>query len=126
MENQALRVVPEPETPIADQESWGSAFQSVELDSMLMRHARWATGLASLASDVETQWWQFARSAEARLIPGVVGVIAKIDRIRAGMTDEALRVAEIFRAVPRSRMNVTVRDSNVLLTPTDRREKEAR
>lgn len=93
---------------------------------MLMRHARWATGLASLASDVETQWWQFARGAEARLIPGVVGVIAKIDRIRAGMTDEALRVAEILRGVPRSRMNVTVRDSNVLLTPTGRREKEAR
>jgi hypothetical protein len=42
------------------------------------------------------------------------------------MIDEALRVAEILRGVPRSRMNVTVRDSNVLLTPTGRREKEAR
>jgi hypothetical protein len=125
MEDQALRVVPEPETPIADQESWGLTFQAMELDNLLMRHARWATSLASVASDVETQWWLSARNVEAAHLPAALGIINKIDRMRAGMVDEALRVAEIIRAVPKSRMNVTVRDSNVLLTPTDRRQEKA-
>jgi hypothetical protein len=97
----------------------------MELDNILMRHARWATSLASVASDVETQWWLSVKNVEAAHLPAALGIINKIDRMRAGMVDEALRVAEIVRGVPRSRMNVTVRDSNVLLTPTDRRQEKA-
>ena len=126
MEGQALRATPEPETSIADQESWGLTFQAMELDNLLMRHARWATSLASVASDVETQWWQLARNAEAGHLPTTLGIIAKIDRMRAGMTDEALRAAEIVRGVPRSRMNVTVKDSNVVVAPASRRGSQAR
>jgi hypothetical protein len=98
----------------------------MELDNLLMRHARWATSLASVASDVETQWWQLARNAEAGHLPTTLGIIAKIDRMRAGMTDEALRAAEILRGVPRSRMNVTVKDSNVVVAPASRRGSQAR
>jgi hypothetical protein len=125
MESQVLRATPESETPIADQESWALTFQAMELDNILMRHARWATSLASVASDVETQWWLSVKNVEAAHLPAALGIINKIDRMRAGMVDEALRVAEIVRGVPRSRMNVTVRDSNVLLTPTDRRQEKA-
>jgi len=53
--------------------------------------------------------------------PGSARNINKIDRKRAGLADEAARVAEIIHGVPSSRMHVTVRDSNVLLTPTGRR-----
>ena len=126
MEHQALPAAPEPETPIADQQSWGLTFQAMELDNLLMRHARWATSLASVASDVETQWWLSARDVEAAHLPAALGIINKIDRMRAGMVDEALRVAEIVRGVPRSRMNVTVKDSNVVVAPTDRRIGQAR
>jgi len=126
MENQALRVAPDPETSIADQESWALTFQAMELDNLLMRHARWATSLAGSASGVEAEWWELAKSAEAGQLPTVLGIIGKIDRIRAGMTNEALRVAEIFRGVPRSRMHVTVKDSNVVVAPTDRRSGQAR
>jgi hypothetical protein len=126
MESQALRVVSEPDAAIGIAEDPASAFHVFELENMLMRHARWATRLAGLASDVETRWWAFARDAEAGHIPAALGIIGKIDRMRAGLADEAARVAEILHGVPRSRMNVTVRDSNVLLTPTGRREGQAR
>jgi hypothetical protein len=46
--------------------------------------------------------------------------------MRAGMVDEALRVAEIVRGVPRSRMHVTVKDSNVVVAPASRRASQAR
>jgi len=126
MESQVLRATPESETSIADQESWALTFQAMELDNILMRHARWATSLASVASDVEAEWWQLAKNAEAGQLPTVLGIIGKIDRIRAGMVDEALRVAEIVRGVPRSRMNVTVKDSNVVVAPASRRGSQAR
>jgi hypothetical protein len=126
MENQALRVAPEPETSIADQESWALTFQAMELDNMLIRHARWATSLASSASDVEAEWWELAKNAETGQLPTVLGIIGKIDRMRAGMVDEALRAAEIVRGVPRSRMNVTVKDSNVVMAPASRRGSQAR
>lgn len=126
MEDQALRVAPEPETSITDQQSWALTFQAMELDNILMRHARWATSLASVASDVETQWWLSVRSVEAAHLPAALGIINKIDRMRAGMVDEALRVAEIVRGVPRSRMHVTVKDSNVVVAPASRRASQAR
>lgn len=126
MEAQALQLAPRPEAEITDRESWASTFQAMELDNILMRHARWATSLAGVASDVEMQWWAFARTAEAAHLPGVLGIISKIDRMRAGLTDEAARVAEILHGIPRSRMNVSVRNSNVLLTPASRRNDEAR
>ena len=126
MEAQALRLVSEPDTAIGTAEDPASAFHLFELEIILMKHARWATRLAGLASDVETRWWAFARDAEASHIPAALGIISKIDRMRAGLADEAARVAEILHGVPRSRMNVTVRDSNVLLTPTGRREGQAR
>jgi len=100
MESQVLRATPESETPIADQESWALTFQAMELDNILMRHARWATSLASVASDVETQWWLSVKNVEAAHLPAALGIINKIDRMRAGMVDEALRVAEIVRVCP--------------------------
>ena len=126
MEAQALRLVSEPDTAIGTAQEPASAFHAFELESILMRHARWATRLAGLASDVETRWWLFARDAEASHIPAALGILSKIDRMRAGLADEAARVAEILHGVPSSRMHVTVRDSNVLLTPTGRREDKAR
>ena len=126
MEAQALRLVSEPDTAIGPAEDPASAFHLFELENILMKHARWATRLAGLASDVETRWWAFARDAEASHIPAALGIISKIDRMRAGLADEAARVAEILHGVPNSRMHVTVRDSNVLLTPTGRREGQAR
>ena len=126
MESQALRDVSESNAAIGTAEDPASAFHLFELENILMKHARWATRLAGLASDVETRWWAFARDAEASHIPAALGIISKIDRMRAGLADEAARVAEILHGVPRSRMNVTVRDSNVLLTPTGRREGQAR
>jgi hypothetical protein len=126
MESQALRVVSEPDTAIGIAQDPASAFHAFELENILMKHARWATRLAGLASDVETRWWLFARDAEAGHVPGALGIIGKIDRMRAGLADEAARVAEILHGIPNSRMHVTVRDSNVLLTPTSRREDKAR
>ena len=126
MEAQALRLLSAPDAAIGTAQDPASAFHAFELESILMKHARWATRLAGLASDVETRWWLFARDAEAGHIPAALGIIGKIDRMRAGLADEAARIAEILHGVPSSRMHVTVSDSTVLLTPTGRREKEAR
>jgi len=74
MESQALRVVSEPNAAIGIAQDPASAFHAFELENMLMKHARWATRLAGLASDVETRWWLFARDAEASHIPAALGI----------------------------------------------------
>ena len=94
-----------------------------ELEELLMKHARDASGLASVVARFERQWIDFTASADARLVPTALGVVAKIDRVRAGLADETMRVAEILHDLPRSRTSFTIRDSAVLVAPA-RREKD--
>jgi len=100
MESQALRAAPEPERqlriknpginlPGDGARQHACPTRTVGNQPSKFRIGRW-----------KQSGWQLAKNAEAGQLPTVLGIIGKIDRIRAGMVDEALRVAEIIRAVP--------------------------
>ena len=92
-----------------------------EIEVLLLHHARDASKLAREVANFEATWIEFASTADAQLMPGTLALVSKIDRLRAGFVDETLRVAEIVHDLPRSRMNLTIRDSAVVVAPSPRR-----
>jgi hypothetical protein len=95
-----------------------------ELEALLLRHARASSSLADLASNLEGQWLEFANAAEASHLPIALRIISKADRLRRGMIDECLRIAELVSELDRPRVSITVRESAVLLAPHDPRGRE--
>lgn len=92
-----------------------------EIEALLLHHARDASKLAREVASFEATWIEFASTADAQLVPSTLTLVSKIDRLRAGLVDETLRVAEIVHDLPRSRMNLTIRDSAVVVAPSRRR-----
>lgn len=92
-----------------------------EIEALLLHHARDASKLAREVASFEAMWIEFASTADAQLVPSTLALVSRIDRLRAGLVDETLRVAEIVHDLPRSRMNLTIRDSAVVVAPSPRR-----
>jgi hypothetical protein len=91
-----------------------------EIEELLLHHARDASKLARDVAHFEATWVEFVSTADAELVPGTLAMVAKIDRLRAGLVNETMRVAEIVHDLPRTRMNLTIRDSAVLVAPSRR------
>jgi hypothetical protein len=92
-----------------------------ELEKLLLHHAKDASNLARKVARFESVWVEFLTTADAPLVPSTLGLVTKIDRLRSGLVDETLRVAEIVHDLPKSRMNLTIRDSAVVVAPSSRR-----
>jgi hypothetical protein len=114
-------------TPVVDAEivqpsdnTAASPSKPNELEELLMQHARDAAGLGRVVARFEREWLDFLASADPSMVPTALGLAAKIDKLRAGLADETMRVAEIVHDLPRSRMSFTIRDSAVLVAPNRR------
>jgi hypothetical protein len=121
---------PDEPTPVVDAEIVQPSDKTVstvskpnELEELLMQHARDAAGLGRVVARFEREWLDFLASADPSMVPTALGLAAKIDKLRAGLADETMRVAEIVHDLPRSKMSFTIRDSAVLVAP-NRRERD--